>query len=125
MQYYFGFQIIKNKVANTHNTVERYSVIQEGASQGAVLHVLHDLPHALHVLHDLQRAHAAPSLQLAPAHASPPHATPPAPAVLPAVKLLKYYAWERWAEQAVSRMSCQMCVYVCVWGGGCSRFDRA
>ncbi len=49
-QYYFGFRIIKNKVANTHNVNQRFSIVQE---------------------------------------------------VLPAMKLLKYYAWERFFESEV------------------------
>ncbi len=51
LQYYFGFRIIKNKVANAPNTQERFSVMNE---------------------------------------------------VLPAMKLVKYYAWERFFEQHVS-----------------------
>ncbi|KAI8468106.1 MAG: hypothetical protein J3K34DRAFT_479395 [Monoraphidium minutum] len=50
-QYYFGYQIIKNKIANFHNTNERYSVIQE---------------------------------------------------LLPAMKLVKYYGWERFFEEEIS-----------------------
>jgi hypothetical protein len=49
-QYYFGFRIIKNKVANAHNVNERFSIVQE---------------------------------------------------VLPAMKLVKYYAWERFFESTV------------------------
>ncbi|KAL4427322.1 hypothetical protein ABPG77_003231 [Micractinium sp. CCAP 211/92] len=52
-QYYFGFRIIKNKVANQPNTNERFSVIQE---------------------------------------------------ILPAMKLVKYYAWERFFEERVSEV---------------------
>ncbi|GBF87685.1 hypothetical protein Rsub_00396 [Raphidocelis subcapitata] len=50
-QYYFGFRIIRNKMANFPNTSARYSIIQE---------------------------------------------------LLPAMKLVKYYAWERFFEQEVT-----------------------
>ncbi|GAB4815837.1 hypothetical protein N2152v2_002883 [Parachlorella kessleri] len=52
-QYYFGLRIIKNKVKNTPNTNERFSIIQE---------------------------------------------------LLPAMKLVKYYAWERFFEDEVSEV---------------------
>ncbi len=55
LQYYFGFRIIKNKVANSPNTQERFSVMNE---------------------------------------------------VLPAMKLVKYYAWERFFEKHVSGPAC-------------------
>lgn len=38
-QYYFGFRIIKNKVANQPNTNERFSVIQVGVGRGAGVRV--------------------------------------------------------------------------------------
>lgn len=54
LQYYFGWRIIKNKVALSHNVNERFSVIQE---------------------------------------------------ILPAMKLVKYYAWERFFEKHVSTVA--------------------
>jgi ABC-type multidrug transport system fused ATPase/permease subunit len=51
LQYYFGYQIIKNKVKNGPNVTERWAIIQE---------------------------------------------------ILPAMKLVKYYAWERFFEKHVS-----------------------
>jgi hypothetical protein len=64
-QYYFGFRIIKNKVANSANTNARYAIIQE---------------------------------------------------LLPAMKLVKYYAWERFFEREVRRRGgggC--CALLCCW----------
>jgi ATP-binding cassette subfamily C (CFTR/MRP) protein 1 len=49
-QYYFGFRIIKNKVANVQHVNDRFVIIQE---------------------------------------------------ILPAMKLVKYYAWERFFESSV------------------------
>jgi hypothetical protein len=70
LQYYFGFRIIKNKVANSANTNARYAIIQE---------------------------------------------------LLPAMKLVKYYAWERFFEKEVRRrgagaaVTVRCCVLLCCW----------